>query len=67
MCVCVYIKIYICIFAYIYIYIYQCNHKKNVPCQLSPQSLRCNSWTWARDVKLKHELHELPQSCCGDN
>ena len=39
---------------------YICNHENNVPSRLSPQWLCDNSCTWA-------QVHELPQSHCGDN
>ena len=42
--------IYIYIYTlYIYIYVYIRNHETNVPCQLSPQWLCGNSFTWAHD------------------
>ena len=48
-----------------------CNHENNVPSRL-PQWLCGKSWTWAHDVWLQHcsscaQVHELPQSHCGDN
>ena len=43
----IYIYIYICICMYIHIYI--CYHENNVPSRLSPQWLRGNLCTWARD------------------
>ena len=54
-------------------YIY--NHENNVPSRLSPQWLCGNSCTWAHDVRLTvhdnrtscAQVHELPQSHCGDN
>ena len=64
------------------IYIYICYHENNVPSRLSPQWLCGNSCTWAHDVRLHiagslvppmcnrtscAQVHELPQSHCGDN
>ena len=64
----IYIYIYICI--YIYIYIYICNHENNVPSRLSHQWLCTNSCT-GHMMKSGGgscaQVHELPQSHCGDN
>ena len=48
-----YVCMYMYIYMYIYIYIYICNHENNVPSRLS-----CTSCA---------QVHELPQSHCGDN
>ena len=46
-----------------------CNHENNVPSRLSPQWLCGNSCTWAHDDNRTScaQVHELPQSHCGDN
>ena len=47
--------------------------KNNVLSRLSPQWVCGNSCTWAHDVRLSPnrascaQVHELPQSHCGDN
>ena len=50
---------------------YICNHENNMPSYLSLQWFCGNSCTWAHDVQLCHtscdQVHELPQSHCGDN
>ena len=50
-------------YMYILIYIYNiyiCNHENNVLSRLSPQWLCGNRTSCA-------QVHELPQSYCGDN
>ena len=47
-----------------------CYHENNAPSWLSPHWLCGNSCTWAHDVRLSTscaQVHELPQSHCGDN
>ena len=48
---------HLCIYMYIYIYI--CNHENNVPSRLS-------QWVCGNSCA-SVQVHELPQSHCGDN